>query len=108
METQRLVRLFDFFEKNPNDTFVLFAIAQEYAKIEQYEKAETYFSKLLDTDENYGGAYYHLGKLHENKGDINKAIETYTKGIEINKKLKDHHAVGELQTALSLIDEDAY
>src|SRR5690554_4218389 len=107
METQRLKRLFNFLENNPSDTFVLFAIAQEYAKMEEWLEAESYFYKLLSLDEKYGGAYYHLAKVYENKGDIVKAIEVYRKGILINQEIKDMHAVGELRQALSLIDEDA-
>ncbi|MEX0811361.1 MAG: tetratricopeptide repeat protein [Chitinophagales bacterium] len=107
METQRLKRLFDFLEKNPTDTFVLFAIAQEYFKQQDFQNAEKYFRKLIEVDENYGGAYYHLAKVYESTGAHDQAVETYKKGIEVNKRIKDMHTVGELQQALTLIEDDA-
>lgn len=107
METQRLKQLFAFLEKAPDDTFVLFAIAQEYFKQHNFDNAEKYYLKLIDTDENYGGVYYHLGKLYEVKGKYDKAVSIYNKGIEVNRRINDIHAVNELQQALNLIDDDA-
>ena len=107
METQRLKQLFDFHEKNPEDTFVVFALAQELLKKGDLERSEEFFNKLLRIDEKYGGAYYHLGKLYEKKGEMGKAVKIYKKGIDINSTLGDQHAVGELNQALLNIDEDA-
>lgn len=104
METQRIKQLFDFHKKDPNNTFVLFAIAQEYLKLEKTEEAEKYFKELLEIDQDYGGAYYHLGKLYELKGEKDKAVNTYKEGIAINQKIGDQHAVGELNQALLLLD----
>lgn len=108
-DSKRLKQLFAFLDNNPNDTFVLFALAKEYEKLEDQKKALEYYLKLLEVDINYVGAYYHLGKLYELQGLIEKAFFTYKKGMLIAKKAGDQHALSELAGAkLALGDDDDF
>ena len=105
----RLEKLLDFLKANPNDTFILFALAKEYEKMEDDEKALQYYSQLLAIDENYVGAYYHLGKLKERAGEFQNAFFTYKKGMEIAQKAGDQHALSELAGAkLNLGDDEDF
>jgi lipopolysaccharide biosynthesis regulator YciM len=43
------------------------------------------------------GSYYHLGKLLERIGEMDKAIKIYEKGMEEAKKAGDEKNYGELR-----------
>lgn len=103
MSSNRLEQLFQFLAERPDDEFILFAIAKEYEKLGNEEKAEEYYQKLYDHHPNYVGTYYHLGKLHERADHIEKAIEVYEKGMEIAQKVGDKHAFGELRGAHEML-----
>jgi tetratricopeptide (TPR) repeat protein len=103
----RLDQLFAFLALNPKESFVLFAIAKEYEKAENPEKALEYYLKLHDIDPKYVGLYYHLGKLYEKIQRLDDAISTYTKGMSVAKAANDRHALSELSGAkMNLVDED--
>lgn len=109
MSTPRLQQLYKFLEESPNDSFILFAIAKEYEKIGDAEKTLAYYLKLKETDPNYVGTYYHLGKHYEEKQDFRTAFFTYKTGMEIAKKMGDQHAFNELAGAkLGVGDEEDF
>ena len=70
---------------DPENTMVMFGLAKEYEKLGQHDDIiavlETYLAKADDE----GNAYGILAKAYELSGDREKAIETYTKGIEVSK-----------------------
>ena len=47
--------------------------------------------------------YYQLGALYALLGDISKAEETYTKGIEIATQQKNTKTLAELRSALDVL-----
>ncbi len=87
----------------PNDSFLNHALALEFIKIGNDEKAKSLFENLLAINEQYVGSYYHLGKLHERMNDEPNAINTYEKGMQIAKAQKEMHAFGELRSALEAL-----
>ena len=106
MDQRRLDLIQEMLEKNPGDSFLNYAAALEYHKEGQPKKAIEVIESLLQRDENYLGAYYKLGKLYEEMGEVDKAITTYRKGKEIAKKTNDAKTTGELVEALMILDED--
>lgn len=108
---ERLAKLNAFLAENPTDSFILFAISKEYENLNDFEQAKEHFVKLLQKDENYVGAYYHLGKCYEKLTEFENANETYKKGMLIAKTNKDLHALSELAGAklnLGFDDEDEF
>ncbi len=101
-----LKELMTLLEQSPNEPFILFAIAQEYVKREQPQAALEYYSRLVASFPNYTGTYYHLGKLYEKLGQVEKAISTYQSGMNMTRSCGDVHAFSELQSALSLITDE--
>lgn len=95
----RIERLVQFLQDNPNDSFVQHALALEYIKLCDNIKARETFEQLLSRDPGYVGSYYHLAKLHERNKDTDAAIKVYEKGMEEAKKAGDNHAYGELRGA---------
>ena len=85
---------------------MLFALAREFAKKGSSDEALRYYERLVGIAPDYTGTYYHLGKLYEQLGRKDDAIAIYQKGMEITLKKNDHHALSELQSALSMISDE--
>jgi len=101
----RIEKLLEFIETSGKDSFLQHALALEYIKIGDDEKARNLFNELLLREPTYVGSYYHLGKLLERVGDLEKAIRIYQRGMEEAKRAGDHHAFNELQGALEDIED---
>lgn len=95
----RIQKLEELLDANPFDSFVQHALALEYIKLANDQKARQLFEALLTRDPGYIGSYYHLAKLLERNGDTNEAIKVYEKGMEMAKNAGDNHALGELRAA---------
>lgn len=100
MNPSRLALLLQFYEEDPRDAFTRFAIAQEYVKQGDSERAEAFYIALVADQPDYVGTYYHLGKLYERQQFYDKAQEIYKKGIEIAEQSSALHERAELQNAL--------
>ncbi|HEX8607793.1 MAG TPA: tetratricopeptide repeat protein [Pedobacter sp.] len=101
MQSTRLAKLLEFLESDPNDPFILYALATEYNSLNDVEKAFTYYMKLVAEHPDYVGTYYHLGKLYEKEGDSEAAIGVYQKGMIAARAKRDMHAFSELQGAFN-------
>ncbi|CAM3628997.1 tetratricopeptide repeat protein [Sphingobacterium sp. arapr2] len=103
----RLDQLNEFLKESPEDPFLKYAIAAEYLKQNEEQEALERFEQLIDKHPDYVGTYYHLGKLYEKLDKPELAIITYKSGIDIARKSRNFHTLGELQGALSfLVDDD--
>jgi Tfp pilus assembly protein PilF len=103
----RIEKLLAFIESSGKDSFLQHALALEYIKIGDDEKARNLFNELLLREPTYVGSYYHLGKLLERVGDLEKAIRIYQRGMEEAKRAGDQHALNELRGALEDIEDEA-
>ncbi|MES2592302.1 MAG: hypothetical protein V4608_10485 [Bacteroidota bacterium] len=92
-------------KNEPNDSFLSYALALEYAKLNDTTKAIELIEELLGRDENYLGAYYQLGKYYEQTQELEKASAIYTKGLTIAKLQKNNKALGELNEALMMLED---
>jgi len=95
----RIEKLRSYLERQPNDAFLLHALALEYVKLNDDVQAKDLFDRVLVVDPMYTGTYYHLAKLLERSGDRDAAINMYEIGMEACKKAGDEHAHRELQNA---------
>ena len=102
----RLNQLLKLHATSPEDAFLLFAIAKEYEKQNDYVKAIDYYKSLLSKNKDYIAAYYHLGKVYEVMEDIQNSREIYSSGIKIAQDIKDHKTLAELRNALMNLEMD--
>lgn len=86
-------------ENQPLDLFLNHALALEYIKAGDDTSARGRFELNLQTDPNYVGTYYHLGKLLERIHDTDAALAIYEKGMKIAGEIGDQHAKSELRGA---------
>ena len=97
MEMSRLDKLLAFIQNEPGDEFLKYALATEYLRLNDTEKALAYYEDLVVNHPNYSGTYYHLGKLYEALNRKDDAIRTYENGMKITKEKRENHAYSELQ-----------
>ncbi len=112
MEMNRLAKLLEFIKNEPNDEFLKYALATEYLRLNETDKALSYYEDLVSNHPNYTGTYYHLGKLYEALNRKQDAINIYEKGMQITKEKRDNHAFSELQAvyreAIGYDEDDDY
>lgn len=96
---QRLHQLHQMLNDDPDNTFVLFAIAQEYQQGDDIEQAIASYEKLKSVDHKYVGLYYHLAKCYTLTESRQQALVTYDEGIAVANSLQDTHALAELKNA---------
>jgi|SRR5690606_2990161 len=100
----RIEQLQQFLLENPQDPFLHYALTMEYAKLGDDEKTLTAFENMVKDYPDYVGTYYHFGKLLEKKGEPERAKEIYLIGIQMCRRLRNIHALSELQGALNLLE----
>jgi tetratricopeptide (TPR) repeat protein len=112
MEMNRLEKLLEFIQNEPNDEFLKYALATEYLRLNDTEKALAYYEDLVNNHPGYSGTYYHLGKLYEALERKKDALDIYEKGMAITKEKRDNHAFSELQAvyreAIGYDEDDDY
>lgn len=110
MQVNRLEKLQEFLKNEPDDEFLLYALATEYLRLNQADLALNYYERLVNDHPKYVGTYYHLGKLYEALNRKDNAIKTYEDGMKIARELRDNHAFSELQSVYNELtgfgDED--
>ena len=95
----RIKKLQEYLQTAPRDSFLKHALALEYVKLGDDEKAKNLFGEILIDEPGYIGSYYHLAKVFERRGEQEDAIKTYEQGMQEAKKAGDQHAYNELQAA---------
>src|SRR6056297_721099 len=97
--SSRIQTLAKAIKEHPEDSFYKFSLALEMLKVSERNKAKVLFQNIVENDPQYVGVYYHLGKLYVELQQNEKALRTYTKGIEIAEQQNDEHSKMELQSA---------
>ena len=83
-------------QDQPADSFLLFALAKEYDYIGKADAAIATFRKLLDVDEEYIGAYYHLAELLYRSEMEDDALDVADNGINLAQKQNAQKDLAEL------------
>lgn len=96
--SDRLSKLQEFHNEDPNDPFTIYALALEYIAIDKGQ-ARGYFERLLNDHEDYESTYYHAAQLYIEMELYDKAKEVFEKGMVISERQKNHHALKELKSA---------
>lgn len=103
---ERIEKLRDFLQKQPDDSFLQHALALEYIKLGDDAAARKLFENLLAKEPTYIGSYYHLGQLLERVGEPTAAIIVYENGMKQAKAGGDNHALNELRAVYEELADD--
>jgi tetratricopeptide (TPR) repeat protein len=105
MQAERINFLLEQVASDPNEPFNYYALAIEH-KDNEVVKALEYFEKLLQKFPDYLPTYYHAAALYFETNQIDKAQETYKKGIVLAEKLGKDKTLRELKSAYQMfLDE---
>jgi predicted Zn-dependent protease len=100
MSNSRLEKLVEMLEKQPNDTFLLYAIAMEHLSVNDKNQAEKLLRAVLVLEKDNIPTHYQLGLMMQNKGNIREAIQLLEEGIKLAKLKGDLKTSNEFRTAL--------
>jgi len=81
---------------DPNDSFVRYGLAMEFATAGQDGDAVRCLRELLARDANYVPAYLQAGRALIRMGEDDDAREILRTGITVAKRTGDEHAAGEM------------
>ena len=99
-----LDQLLPLLAAEPDDEFLRYAVAMEYARQSRHDEALAEFAELSRRKPDYVPAYFMAGRAAEQKGDFEQARSLYRAGIAIAQKIGDTHAAGEISDALMMIE----
>ena len=105
MNSERVKQLLKFLQQEPEDPFILYALANEYLG-HDLEKSKEYFDQLLTHHPHYLPTYYHAGHLYLKLEEVTKARQIYEKGIDLARQQNDQLALRELSSVYDQIVED--
>ena len=105
MSNIRLQKLAEMLEKQPHDTFLLYAMGMEYLGMSDVNVAEKYFKQVLEVDSNHIATHYQLGILFTQQNRENEAQLVLEKGFELARQKGDLKTQNEFRSAL---DESLY
>jgi predicted Zn-dependent protease len=71
-------------ESDADNTMVLFGLANEYQKIEDWQKTIETLESYLSKADDEGAAYGMLAKAYERMGDRERARAIYERGIAVS------------------------
>ena len=94
----------EFVAQDPNDSFSRYALALEFEKESRVEDALPQLREVIARDPSYVAAYYQLGKLLAQVGQIEEARDVYRRGLDAAMASGDQRARSEMQEALDNLD----
>lgn len=85
---------------DPADPFILYGLAQEYARQGDHATALGFYDRCLASDPAYCYAYFHKARSLEALGRVPEAAKTLAAGVAAAKQAQDGHALSELSAYL--------
>jgi tetratricopeptide (TPR) repeat protein len=82
---------------DPDDPFVRYGLAQEYAKQGRADLAIQHYDRCLAADPAYLYAYYHKARAQSSAGDRAGALATLDAGLVAARAARDAHAAAEIE-----------
>ena len=102
----RLSELEVMLDHNPDDPFIIYALAREYEQNLATMQALLMYEHLVTEHPNYIGTYYHYAKLLYAARNEKEGTRMLERGIEWGIKEKDMHAVSEMKGLLALWSQE--
>ncbi len=103
MNTTRLDQLLAMLATEPNDSFLRYGLAMEYARANRHDEALKEFEVLLQHDPKYVAGYFMAGRSCEALGRSSDARRQYESGIRMAQLTGDAHAAAEISEALAAL-----
>jgi thioredoxin-like negative regulator of GroEL len=82
--------------REPGDSFLNFALAMEYVKLQRTDEAVAQFDRVLALNPDYTTAYFQKARSQLAAQRPDAAADSLRAGIARAEALGDHHAAGEM------------
>ena len=102
--TSRLEQLEVLALRNPEDSFVQYAIALEYVSVKRFEEAAEILERSMEQDPTYVPAFHQAARTYEQMDETEDARRCYELGIACAEQQGDTHARGEMEEALRMME----
>lgn len=83
--------------ESPDDVFLQYALAMQFASDGDEPAAIERLNNLLEGDPHYVPAYFQLAQLLAKRSETEPARQTLVRGIEQARRAGDDHAEGEMR-----------
>lgn len=103
-DSPRLEQIRALLRADPQDPFLQYALAMEYASAGDDAVAIAAFRELVATQPDYVPTYLMLAQTLHRLGSEPEAADVLRSGIIIAKKAGEEHALSELQAMLALVE----
>lgn len=98
----KIAALETLLEDNPDDPFIIYALAREYEQQAGSMQAALMYEHLVNNHPDYIATYYHYAKFLQEAGNHTEALKLLLNGIQRGLDLKELHAVNEMKELLAL------
>jgi len=105
MTNPRIEQLKTLIKKDPNNPLGRYGLANELFKSEQYEDAIIEIDEYLKLKDDEGAVYRMLAECYVRTGNIEKAKQSYRKGVEAANGHGHPSMAEEFEEALEFLDE---
>lgn len=105
MSLSRMEQLKEWITADPEDLFLYYALALEYAKEGDKQQALSLLLSIIRSNPDYLPAYYQAGQCFESVANQAEASRHYEMGMAVAEKQKDRKTFNELAAAKSLLDD---
>jgi tetratricopeptide (TPR) repeat protein len=89
---------------DPGDAFVLYGLAQEWARRGDVGRAAEFYDRCLAADPGYLYAYFHKARALEGAGRREEALAALRSGAAMARRAGDSHAVSEISGYLEELE----
>jgi Tfp pilus assembly protein PilF len=93
----RRAKLEAMLAQSPGDTFLGYGLAMEMIKEGDAEAGKKQLVQVIEANPDYQAAYFQLGQILTNEGEIEAAKGWLERGIEAAKRIGDVHAAAEME-----------
>lgn len=106
MEQNNLDLIDAMHRKNPTDTYLAFAAANQHHQAGNTDRAIEICKMLIKINKNFADTYYELGQLYEKANQTKKAVEVYKKGLNVALTTENDKIAGKISETLMFLEGD--
>lgn len=103
---QRIQKLKELLEKDPNDSFSRYALALEYMSMSDLQSAIDELRIVIEKDPHYLAGYHQLGQIYGRLNKTKEAKTTYRKGIDLAQELGETKEEREMREELEELEDE--
>jgi predicted Zn-dependent protease len=103
LDMSRREQIEKMLSESPNDLFLNFALAMEFAKEKCVEEAVAQFDRVLEIDPQHVPAYLQQARTMIDGGRNDDAREILNRGIGVARDIGDSHAADEMSDLLKMM-----